>query len=171
MLEVGIFTIVWFIVKVTIALALVFYGSLFIYGLLRLMVERSNGSILKMILKVILLIIIGSVLAYYFGEAVNHFFGEGRTPTSGGIAGLFLLIILAISKLVGDIYMSASIFAFIVWSSFIYYIIVILFGADENPPQKTNPSKSMKQHKKEIEEGIQAYKELQKEINNKGAKN
>jgi len=173
MLDVSILTIVLFIVKIIIALALVFYGSLFLYGLLRLMVERSNGSIFKMLLKLVLLIGLGGVLAYYLGEAVSHFFGEGKQPTAGGIVGLLLLAIYALGELIGDLYVSASIFAFILWCSLIYYVVIFLFGTSKEVEKKENKARTLsdiERNKKEVEEGIKAYKELQKQIKKQRSK-
>ena len=167
MLEASIGTIIWFIFKVIIAIGIIFIVGLFTFGFFQMLVERSNGSIFKMLMKVLLVLIVGGVTAFYTVEIVQHYFANGNYPTSGGIVGLLLLAIIALSKVVGSIYTAASIFAFIAWYGIMHYVIVFLFGTKEEikqlleeEPIKTNKSNIMSQEEKEIQEGKEALKEL-----------
>jgi len=142
MLEAGIITIAWFIVKVIIAIYLIIIAigiingiGVALLGLLSVAVERSNGSILKVIFKIIAIIIIGGVIGYYISEMVSHLFGNGEYPTSGGVVGLLLIVIYGFGELIGDTYMAVSIFAFIAWLGIIGLVWELLFPSiAEEPP-------------------------------------
>jgi len=134
--EASIFTIVWFIIKIVIAIFIVFWGVMFIIGLSKFVVERSNGSVIKAIFKIILLFILGAILAYYMGEIVYNLFGNDNMPTAGGIMGLFLLLIYGFGNLIGSIYMSASIFAIIIWFGIIWFIGELMFSNKDERSKK-----------------------------------
>jgi hypothetical protein len=134
-LDASIVDIAWFIIKICLAIAMIagiFRGIG--YGIVSIF-ERSNGSIGKAVLKVASIVIIGGVLAFYLGEGVQHFFGESRTPTAGGIVNLLLLLLYGLANLTGiSYYTSASIFAIIIWIGIMLTVAEAFFENSKDEP-------------------------------------